>query len=95
LGQCSIGLVKRFLRVLAGAVGLAALARRRRRAAPEPDSSPADELRSKLAESRAIVDERDVDEAAETTVDAAVAPDPDARRRDVHDRARGAIDELS
>jgi hypothetical protein len=77
--------VKRFLRRL----GL----RRRGREAPEPD--PAEELRAKLAESRVVADDRDVDEGAQTTVDAAPDPaDPDARRRDVHARAREALDEL-
>jgi len=84
--------MRRFVAFGAGAVGLGALLRRLRRRRAEP----ADELRARLAESRAIVDERDVAEAGETTVDAAPDPagDPDARRRDVHDRARQALDEL-
>ncbi|HEY3183605.1 MAG TPA: hypothetical protein VGJ77_12260 [Gaiellaceae bacterium] len=85
--------MKRFLAVAAGGLGLGALLRRRRKAADgEPD--PAEELRTKLAESRTIVDDRDVDEAGQTTVDQAPDPDPDARRKDVHARAREALDEL-
>jgi hypothetical protein len=53
----------------------------------------ADELRRKLAESRALVDEREVFEEAETTVDRAdPEADVDARRREVHERGRSAAD---
>jgi len=56
---------------------------------PGPDQR-AEELRRKLAESRAIVEERDEFEAAETPVDKAEpAPGLDERRRRVHERARG------
>ena len=41
-----------------------------------------------------MADERDVDEAGETSVDAAPDPGPDARRREVHERARQTLDEL-
>jgi hypothetical protein len=57
--------------------------RRRRHRHPEPEFSPADELKAKLAESR-VEEEEPVLEA-----------DLEARRREVHDRARGAIDDLS
>jgi hypothetical protein len=83
--------MKRFLAVAAGGLGLGALVRRRRR---KPEVDPADELRTKLAESRTIVDEREIDEAGETTVDQAPDPDPDARRKEVHARARARLDEL-
>jgi len=53
---------------------------------------PAEELRAKLEESRAVVGEREEFEAGETTVDA--APDPESRRRDVHEQARRRIAEL-
>jgi hypothetical protein len=73
-----------------------ALASRRRRPMQAPVSTPpgpdprAEELRRKLAESRAIVEERDEFEAAETPVDKAEpAPGLDERRRRVHERARG------
>jgi hypothetical protein len=81
--------MKRFAAVFVGALGLGALLRRSRKPAPaEPvpadTDSLAEELRAKLAESRAAVEEPVVDEPA----------DIDARRRDVHDRARQALDEL-
>ena len=75
----------RFVALLLGALGLGAFWRRRRRQAVEPDYSPADELKAKLAETRAGgEDEEPVLEA-----------DLEARRREVHERARGSIDELS
>ena len=86
--------MKRYLGVAAGAFGVAALLRRLRLGS----GAPADELRAKLAESRSIADERDTVEAGETTVDAAPDPVPasdvDARRRDVHERARRDLDDL-
>jgi len=59
---------------------------------PEPDVDPrADALRAKLEESRAVVDEREEFEAAETPVDEA---DPDERRRRVHEAGRAAVEEM-
>jgi hypothetical protein len=89
--------VKRLLALLAGAFGLRALLRRSRPALSY-GPSPADELRTRLAESRSaqpaaaepspsIVDEPIADEPA-------AEPGVDQRRADVHNRARGAIDEL-
>lgn len=77
--------MKRLLALLLGGLGLRALLLRRRPAELGP--SPADDLRAKLAESRATADEQ-VEEAA--------APEPtvDDRRADVHARARRTIDEL-
>jgi hypothetical protein len=63
--------------------------RRKPRLAPEPD--PADALRARLEESRALVGERDTFEEGETPVDEA---DPEARRRSVHEEARARLDEL-
>jgi hypothetical protein len=61
---------------------------------PEPDTR-AEELRRKLAESRAIVDERDDFEAAETPVDVVEAPgDPEVRRRAVHEAGRAAAERM-
>lgn len=76
--------MKRLLTWVGGAAGgLAAYkAATRRKAAPEAlraEADPAAELRAKLAETRA--DEPDPD-------------GPDARRRDVHEQARSAIDEM-
>lgn len=80
------------------AVGLAGLWRMIRRRPPEPDASVdprADELRSRLDESRAVVDDREEFEGAETTVDAAEAvPDPDERRRAVHAEGRSVVDRM-
>ena len=72
--------------LLLGALGFGAFWRRRRQTHAEPDYSPADELKAKLAESR-----EDEDEAAKPVLES----DLDARRREVHDQARGAIDDLS
>jgi hypothetical protein len=86
--------VKRLLAWLAGALGIAALyrSRRRRPAAPAAEPDPADALRAKLAEARAAGDGRAEFEAGEQAVDE--VPDVAARRRDVHDQARAAIDEM-
>jgi hypothetical protein len=79
--------VKRLLALLIGGLGLRALLRSRRAAAPAPAERPADDLRQKLAEARATVEEQIEDtETAETSVD--------DRRADVHARARQTIDEL-
>lgn len=60
--------------------------------AAEPQEDPrADELRRRIEESRAVVDERDRFEEAETPLDEA---DPDARRREVHARAREAVERM-
>lgn len=81
--------MKRFAAALLGGVGIGALLRRRRRSFPpvEPESSLAEELRSKLAESRAAEAEAAAEPMPEET-------GLEARRREVHERARGAIDEL-
>ena len=83
--------------LLAG-FGLAAAiaARLRTRPTPQRPSEPApdpraDELRQRIAESREVLDERDEFEAAETPVDEA---DPEARRRDIHQRGRAAVDRM-
>jgi len=85
--------MRRLFAWLAGvAGGMAAYRAFRRRPAETARHDPAEELRSKLAEARAAGDDRDEFEAGETTVDE--APDPDTRRRSVHDQARAAIDEM-
>jgi hypothetical protein len=61
--------------------------RRKPKTAPDPAAA----LRAKLQESRALVEERDAFEEGETPVDEV---DPDARRRSVHEQARGRLDEL-
>jgi hypothetical protein len=77
-------------RLLAAAAALLGIAYFRRKQPVQPD--PADELRAKLAQARAA-DDREEFEAGEKPVDE--VPDVDERRRDVHERARAQIDELS
>ena len=85
--QCSIALVKGLLALAVGALGLTAWLRRRRDRAVAP--SPADDLKGKLAESRRT------EEPAPAEPPLVEDPDVDARRADVHARARQAMDELS
>jgi hypothetical protein len=97
--------VRSRLALLTGAVGGFALFRllgRARRGAgyelspPAPAPDPrAEELRRKLAESRAVADERDEFEGAETPVDEAEPlSDPGARRKQVHEQARAAAERM-
>jgi hypothetical protein len=81
--------VGRLIALLAGGFGLLAFFRRRRRRGEAAEVSPADELKAKLAESRAS--EPEPEPAAEPELE----NDLEARRREVRERARGAIDELS
>jgi hypothetical protein len=74
-----------------GAFGMWRWLRRRQAHAPSTAEDPADALRAKLDESRALVDEREAFEEGETPIDEA---DLDARRRSVHDQARARMDEL-
>jgi len=91
--------MRRPLAWLSGALGGFALYRwltrepaRAVEAGPDPRAA---ELRAKLEESRALVDERDEFEAGETTVDEAEpAADPEERRRRVHEQGRSAVDEM-
>jgi hypothetical protein len=90
--------MKRLLAVLAGALGLRALLRRRARAdAARAEATHAEELRSKLAASRDVEADRATFEGGETTIDRAADPSPtdvESRRADVHARARQAMDDL-
>ena len=74
--------MKRLLAVVLGALGITAWLRRRRHVELEP--SPADELRAKLAATK----EPDAEPEHEAE------PGVDARRADVHARARAALDDL-
>jgi len=76
--------VKRFLALLAGALGLRAILRRRSRPAPL-GPSPADELKAKLAAAK------EPEPAPEPEAEPGGV---DERRADVHARARHAIEEL-
>jgi hypothetical protein len=95
--------VKRLLALVVGAFGLRAYLRRRRRAA-----EPADELREKLAAQRSVAPEASPAPVEEPEPVPPPAPaeqpvpaqkpatgDVEARRADVHARARQKIDELS
>jgi hypothetical protein len=64
---------------------------RRKKRDPEPDHAA--DLRRKIDESRALVEERDEFEAAEVPVDQA-EPGIDERRREAHERAQASIDEM-
>ena len=81
------------------AVALRALGRRKPRAtatapAGVPDADPrAEELRRRLAESRAVVDEREAFEEGELPVDRADAA-VDERRRSVHEHGRAAVEDM-
>ncbi len=87
--------MKRWLAVVAGAFGLVAIVRRRRRRVARAEIAPADELRAKLAQTRVDESRGSVEPEAASAADGEAAPDKLAeRRRDVHDRAREAIDEL-
>ena len=93
-GQCSIAAMRRPLAWMLGGFALFGFLRRRREVPSAPDPR-ADELRRKLAESRSIVEERDEFEGAEVTVDLAEpAPDPESRRRAVHDAGRATVERM-
>jgi hypothetical protein len=93
--------VRARLAFLAGGAAVAGAAVYRfLRGAPAPPPVPdthAEELRAKLAEARAVVDDRDEFDSAETPVDEAeeaVAPDLGDRRRAVHARGRHVAEEM-
>jgi hypothetical protein len=81
--------------LIGGGVAVAggALYRRVRGRHREEKPDPALELRRKLDESRAVVEERDEFEAAEIPVDQA-EPGIDERRRDVHRRAQSSLENM-
>lgn len=90
--------MKRGLAWLAGALGLAALLRlRRRERGPQtapPD--PAAELRRKLDEAQQAVDDRDAFDAAEGQPLDEVEPPRslEERRRAIHEKAQQALGEM-
>lgn len=87
-----------FLTGSAAVAGAAVYRFLRRAPAPPPvQDTHAEELRAKLAEARAVVDDRDEFDSAETPVDEAdeaVAPDLGDRRRAVHARGRHVAEEM-
>ncbi len=93
--------MKRLLAFVVGAFGVRAILRRRRSGSP-----PVDVLREKLAAHRAQSPAAEPDVAPEPAEPEPAEPEPepepepeaegvDARRADVHARARRQIDELS
>ncbi|MGZ4354891.1 MAG: hypothetical protein ACXVZ4_15265 [Gaiellaceae bacterium] len=90
--------MRRLFAWLAGAAGGLAAYRAlkgRRRSVPEPVADTrADELKARLAEAREAGDDRDAFESGEVTVDEAEALDPQARRAQVHEQGRAALDEM-
>jgi hypothetical protein len=78
--------MKRLLALVAGGLGLRAILRRRSRPAVSP--SPAEDLRAKLAETKA--QEPEVHDEPEQVQPETV----EGRRADVHAKARQAIDDL-
>jgi hypothetical protein len=90
--------VRRLLLLAAVALGVWAVLRWRRSRSLEaaepvvPESSPADDLRARIAESRAAEDAAPQEPAVEEpSTETAV----EGKRRDVHERARQSIDELA
>jgi hypothetical protein len=83
---------------LAGAAGAAVAAYRRFRRREPAEDSRAEELRQKLEESRAVVEEQHEEAASpELPVDSAVEPasgEVGDRRKAVHERARAAAEEM-
>ena len=80
--------------VVAGSVAYRFLVRRSPApAVPEPH---VEALKSKLAESRVVVDDREEFESAETPVDQAESLPPELgdRRRSVHERGREAAEQM-
>ena len=82
--------MKRFLALLAAGLGLRALLRRRSHRAQA--SSPADDLRTKLAAAKAQEEAQAEGQVRDETPPEAQTVD--ARRADVHASARRAMDDL-
>jgi hypothetical protein len=95
----SIGHVKRGLAWLAGALGLAAVWRLKRRAAgafERPEIDPADELRARLEQARDAPDDRDAFDAAEgqPVNEVGEGRSLEERRKAIHDKAQQALGEM-
>ena len=89
--------MKRLTAWLAGAAGGLAAYRALKRKRPQAelaDDARAVELKAKLDEARAVADDRDAFESGEVPVDDAEALDPQARRAQVHEQGRAALDEM-
>jgi len=93
--------VKRLLAVVVGLFGIRALLRRRSQPVPTygGSPSPAEDLKARLAESRTSESRTSESRTSESRTSEPASSEPaeptvDEKRVDVHNRARGAIDEL-
>ena len=92
--------MRRLFAWLAGAAGGLAAYRALHRRGPAPAAAPesadarAEELKARLAQAREAADDRDAFESGEVTVDEAEPLDPQARRAQVHEQGRAALDEM-
>ncbi len=89
--------MRRLFAWVAGAAGGLAAYRALKGRRPEPVTAAdtrADELKARLAQAREAVDDREEFEAGEVTVDRAEPLDPQARRAQVHEQGRAALDEM-
>jgi hypothetical protein len=89
--------VKRLFAWVAGAVGGLAAYRavKGKRRQPQPAfDDRAEELKARLQQARRAGDDRDASGSGEVTVDEALPLDPAARRAQVHEQGRAALDEM-
>ena len=88
--------MKRLLAVVVGLFGIRALLRRRSQPVPTygGSPSPAEDLKARLAESRTSESRTSESRTSEPASSEPAEPTVDEKRVDVHNRARGAIDEL-
>ena len=98
--HCSIGLVEgRLALIVGGAVVAGAAVYRvltRRRPPPVVPEPHVEALKTRLAEARVVVDDREEFEAAETPIDQAetVPSELGDRRRSVHERGRQVAEQM-
>jgi hypothetical protein len=93
----SIDAVKRILSWVAGAAGGLAAYRAVKGRRPHPETGADDraaELKARLRHARETTDDRDEFESGEVPVDQAEPLDPGARRSQVHEHGRAALDEM-
>jgi hypothetical protein len=89
--------VKRLFAWVAGAAGGLAAYRAMKGKRPQPVAvadTRAEELKARLRQAREAPDDRDEFESGEVTVDEAEPLDPQARRAQVHEQGRAALDEM-
>lgn len=89
--------MRRLIAWVAGAAGglVTYRALKGKRPQPEPQADArAEELKARLQQAREAPDDRDAFESGEVTVDKAEPLDPAARRAQVHEQGRSALDEM-